>query len=78
MLLLLTPSILTLSLLHKECGPLCGTERPSRWGERPTVWGGTTCNFGGGTTRYVGRIDPRGADRSGADRPWGGSTGTRL
>jgi len=30
--LLLTPSILTLSLLHKECGPLCEVERPYRWG----------------------------------------------
>jgi len=62
-----------------------GAERPVILGaERPILWGGTTCTFlgaerpttWGGTTHYVGRIDPRGADRPGADRPWGGSTGT--
>ena len=32
----------------------------------------------GGSTHYVVRIDPRGADRPGADRPWGGLTGTLI
>ena len=41
--------------------------------ERPKTWGGSS--------QKLGRIDrvwgERGADRPGADRLWGGSTGTR-